>query len=92
MYEVIVFAAKRYGLSRVLVFRGVMGYEEGQEVMSEKFWEISGKMPLLIEIIDETSRIDAFTAKILPWLGKVSPGSLITEESTLVRYIEMQHP
>jgi hypothetical protein len=80
LYETLVFAAKRYGLSGATVLKGVMGYGSSSVVRSTRFWEITEKLPVVIEIVDEADKIDRFTQKILPWFDKISTGCLITCE------------
>jgi uncharacterized protein len=80
LYETLVFAAKRYGLSGATVLKGVMGYGSSSVVRSTRFWEITEKLPVVIEIVDEAEKIDRFTQKILPWFDKISTGCLITTE------------
>lgn len=84
LYETIVFAAKRYGLSGATVLRGVMGYGASSEIHSLKFWEATEKLPLVIEIVDESAKIDEFTEKIRPWLEKLPYGCLATVEKATV--------
>ncbi|MDZ7613954.1 MAG: DUF190 domain-containing protein [Flavobacteriaceae bacterium] len=36
-----------------------MGYGSSSEVYSNKLWEISEKVPLIVEIIDESHKIDS---------------------------------
>lgn len=80
LYETLVFAAKRYGLSGATVLKGVMGYGSSSVVRSTRFWEIAEKLPVVVEIVDEADKIDQFTQKILPWFDKISTGCLITTE------------
>lgn len=80
LYETIVFAAKRYGLSGATVLKGVMGFGSSSVIRSTRFWEITEKLPLVIEIVDEADKIEKFTQKILPWFDKISTGCLITSE------------
>ena len=80
LYEVIVFAAKRYGLAGATVLKGVMGYGASSSIHSLKFFEISEKLPVIIEIVDETEKIEKFTEIILPYFEKVRYGCMITIE------------
>ena len=84
LYEVIVFAAKRYGLAGATVFKGTMGYGSSNIIRSVKFWEITEKLPIVIEIVDDAEKIEAFTEKILPWFDKLRYGCLITVEDVKV--------
>ena len=80
LYETLVFAAKRYGMSGATVLKGVMGYGSSSVIRSTRFWEITEKLPVVVEIVDEAEKIDFFTKKILPWFDKISTGCLITSE------------
>ena len=80
LYETLVFAAKRYGLSGATVLKGVMGFGSSSVIRSSKFWEITEKLPVVVEIVDEDEKIGNFTKKILPWFDKINTGCLITSE------------
>jgi len=84
LYEVIVYAAKRYGLAGASVMKGFMGYGSSSIVYSMRLWEISEKLPVVIEIVDETAKIEGFIEIILPYFEKVPKGGLITVETTTV--------
>ncbi|HON52684.1 MAG TPA: DUF190 domain-containing protein, partial [Bacteroidales bacterium] len=78
LYETIVFAAKRYGLSGATVIKGVMGFGSSSIVNSIHFWEFNEKLPVVVEIIDTPAKIDSFAQKIEPWFNKIRYGCLIT--------------
>ncbi len=80
LFEMLVFAAKRYGLAGTTVLKGVMGYGSSSVVHSMKFWEISEKLPVVVEIVDEAGKIESFKTRILPWLNKIRYGCLVTSE------------
>jgi uncharacterized protein len=80
LYEVVVYAAKRYGLAGATVLKGFMGFGASNVVHSQKLWEITEKLPLVIEIIDEAAKIDGFVEIILPYFEKIPKGGLITLE------------
>ncbi|MFA6403521.1 MAG: DUF190 domain-containing protein [Salinivirgaceae bacterium] len=87
LYEMIVFAAKRYGLAGATVLKGSMGFGSSSIVHSIKFWEITEKLPIVIEIVDESEKIEKFTEKILPWFKKLPYGCMITvEKANIVLY------
>jgi PII-like signaling protein len=80
LYEVIVYAAKRYGLAGATVLKGIMGFGASRSVSSLKFFEITEKLPLVIEIVDEAGKIEKFTEIILPYFEKIRYGCMITVE------------
>jgi PII-like signaling protein len=84
LYEVIVYAAKSYGLTGATVLKGIMGFGASSEIYSNKLWEISEKVPLVIEIIDESHKIEPFIDHIKPFFEKAGKGHIITLEETKV--------
>lgn len=84
LYEVIVYAAKRYGIAGATVLKGVMGFGASSEVYSNKIWEISEKLPLIVEIIDEANKIDSFFESVKPYFEKIGKGHIITVDETIV--------
>ena len=63
LYEMIVFAAKRYDLAGATVLKGVMGYGSSSVIHSVKFWEITEKLPVVIEIVDEAKKLKSLQKK-----------------------------
>jgi uncharacterized protein len=80
LFEMIVFAAKRYGLSGATVLKGTMGFGSESKIHSLKFWELTENTPIIVEIIDEVNKIEDFIEKIKPWLNNSKNGFLITTE------------
>lgn len=78
LYEVIVFAAKRYGMAGATVLRGFMGFGSSSVIYSTKFWEITEKLPVVVEIIDESEKIERFFETIKPYFEKLPTGCLVT--------------
>jgi uncharacterized protein len=77
LYEVVLFAAKRYGMAGATVIRGFMGYGSSSVIRSQKLWELSEKVPMVIEIVDRAEKIDQFVEIILPYFSKVPKAGLI---------------
>lgn len=87
LYEVIVFAASRYGIAGATVLKGVMGYGASSEVYTNKLWEISEKVPLIVEIIDEPGKIDSFIETLKPVFDEIGKGHIITlDETTIIMH------
>jgi len=84
LYEVIVYSAKRWGIAGATVIKGIMGYGASSEIYSSKLWEISEKLPLIVEIIDEPKKIDSFFESIKPYFEKIGKGHIITIDETTV--------
>lgn len=87
LYEVIVYAAKRFGLAGATVLKGSMGYGGNSSVNTTKFWEITEKLPLVVEIVDETKKIEDFTRQLEPYFSKINSGYMITmEKANIIVY------
>jgi uncharacterized protein len=84
VYEMIVYAAKRYGMAGATVHKGIMGFGASNSISSAKFWEITEKVPVVIEIVDEKERIEWFFETIKPFFAKIRNGCVITMEDTRV--------
>ena len=86
LYEVIVYAAKKQGIAGATVIKGIMGFGASSVINSIRFWEISEKLPIIVEIIDEANKIEKFYQTIRPYFDKVDKGFLITIEKANVIY------
>jgi Uncharacterized conserved protein len=84
LYEMIVFAAKRYGLAGATVVRGFMGFGSSSVIYSRKFWEITEKFPVIVEIMDETEKVERFFETIKPYFEKLSTGCIVTMDKANV--------
>jgi len=82
LYEVIVYAAKRQNISGATVIRGSMGFGASSVINSVKFWEVSDKLPVIVEIIDEAEKIEQFYETIKQYFDKVEKGLLVTIDET----------
>jgi PII-like signaling protein len=84
LYEFIVFLAKEEGIAGATVLKGVMGYGASSVIHSYKFWEVSEKIPTVIELIDDEDKIRSFYKKISPHLETMKYGCLVTLEETFI--------
>jgi len=81
LYEMIVYAAKRYGLAGATVLKGVMGFGASSKMISTvKLWDVTEKLPMVVEVIDEAEKIEGFCKTIEPYFAKLRYGCLITLE------------
>lgn len=84
LYEVIVYAAKEYGLTGATVLRGIMGFGSSSRVHSQKLLEINDKIPIVIEFIESEEKIAGFVEHIKPYIEESEKGCLITiQEATI---------
>lgn len=85
LYEYIVELARDRKISGVTVYRGIMGYGLSSQISSSKFWELTEKLPVMIEIIDTTSILEEFYSIIEPELRGMPKGCLVVMENVEIR-------
>jgi len=85
LYEHIVNLAKDKGISGVTVYRGIMGFGLSSQISSAKFWELTEKLPVMIEIIDNSDVLDDFYKLIEPDLLKMPKGCLVISEPISIK-------
>ena len=84
LYEVIVYSARSFGITGATVLKGIMGYGASSEIYNNKLWEISEKIPLVVEMIDEPDKIEAYIESVTPFFENIGKGHIITVDETTV--------
>jgi PII-like signaling protein len=84
LYQYLVEQAKEKGVSGATVFRGIMGYGTSSKIHSSRFWELTEKLPVVIEFVDKTEKLEQFYAEIEEELLNMPKGCLVTLEDTEV--------
>ena len=84
LYEVIVYAARKYGIAGATVTRGIMSYGAKSFVHTAKILAISDDMPIIIEMIDETEKINGFIKIIEKYFENSKYGGLVTMQKVEV--------
>lgn len=83
LHEVIVLKARETGIAGATVIRGAMGYGRSSRLHTAKILRLSEDLPVVIEIVDSSERIESFLAQAEPMLGSC----LVTLEAVkIVRY------
>jgi PII-like signaling protein len=83
LYEAIVMRAREQHLAGATVLRGPMGYGQSSRLHAMKVFRISQDLPVVIEIVDDADKIDAF----LPVLeGMMTSGLVTLERAEVLRY------
>ena len=80
----IVFSAKKEGLAGATVLKGILGYGASSVIHSYKFWEVTDKLHVIIELIDEDVKIRSFYETIRQQLESMRYGCLVTIENVEV--------
>ena len=82
LYQYLVEKAKKEGISGATVFRGIMGYGTSSKIHSSRFWELTEKLPVVIELVDTTDKLEKFFKEIEEELLSMPKGCLVTMEPT----------
>jgi uncharacterized protein len=84
-YEHIVYMAKENGVAGATVYRGIMGYGLSSPIHTSRFWDLTEKLPVVIEIVDETEKIEQFYDLIKQDIEKMPKGCLVTMEQVKIK-------
>jgi len=84
LYQHIVELAKSKGITGATVYRGIMGYGSSSRISSSKFWELTEKLPIVIELVDRTEKLESFFGEIEPELQNMPKGCLVVMESASI--------
>ena len=86
LYEAILMAAKEKGLAGGTVLKGIMSYGASSRIHVARLIELSEDLPIVIEIVDRSEKIDAFLPTVNDLFEKCARGGLITMEKVDVLY------
>jgi len=84
-YEYIVYMAKDKGIDGVTVYRGIMGYGLSSQIHTSRFWDLTEKLPVVIEMVDKTDKLEEFYSLIEPDISRMPKGCLVTMEPVKVK-------
>ena len=78
LHEAIVKRAREEGLAGATVLKGVLGYGASDHIRTSKLLDLSGDMPLVVELVDEPERIEAFRPIIAELMEECGKGGMVT--------------
>jgi PII-like signaling protein len=84
LYEAIVKQARDQGLAGATVLKGVLGYGATARIRTTKILDLSSDLSLVIEIVDEESKVEAFQHTLSGLFQQANCGGLITLENIRV--------
>jgi PII-like signaling protein len=91
VYELIVQEARKSGLAGATVFKGIMGFGGSSLIHTAKILRLSEDLALIIEIVDEESKIEAFIPAVEALFEAAHCGGLITiEKAEIIKYVAMK--
>jgi len=82
LYQHLVELGRDKGINGATVFRGIMGYGASSAIQSSRFWELTEKLPVVIEFVDRTEKLEEFYTQIEEELLNMPKGCLVTLEPT----------
>ncbi len=83
LYEALVHLARERGLAGATVLRGVMGFGADSRMHTAKILRISEDLPIVVEIVDELERVEAFVKEID---GMIEEGMVTIEKVRIIAY------
>ena len=86
LYEAILLSAREKGLAGGTVLKGIMSYGASSHIHLARLIELSEDLPVVIEIVDQAEKIDAFLPTVNDLFEKCGKGGLITVEKVDVLY------
>jgi PII-like signaling protein len=91
LYEAIVREARDAGLAGATVLKGVLGFGASSRIRTAKILDLSADMSMVIEIVDEQAKVDAFQQRISALFEEANCGGLVTLENIrVVQYVPEQ--
>ena len=85
LFEAIVHLARSKGIAGATVFRGVEGFGAHSRMHKSAILELSEDLPILIEIVDVSEKVEALIPEIDALIEKANCGVMITMEKVDVR-------
>lgn len=87
VYEKIVLEARKAHLAGATVTKGIMGFGGSSIIHTSKILRLSEDLPLIIEIVDEVSKIEQFIPVVDQIFEETGCGGLITlEKMEILKY------
>ncbi|MBY0357044.1 MAG: DUF190 domain-containing protein [Candidatus Obscuribacterales bacterium] len=81
LYEWLLQEAKKSGLAGGTVLRGIAGFGASSRIHTAKLLDLSTDLPIIVEIIDELTKIEAF----LPVVDSAIKDGMATVEKVHIR-------
>jgi hypothetical protein len=76
------------GLAGATVLKGVMGYGATARIRTTKILDLSADLSVLVEIVDEEAKVEAFKPRLTKLFEEANCGGLVTLENIrVVHYV-----
>jgi uncharacterized protein len=88
LFEAIVKQARDAGLAGATVLKGVLGYGATARIRTTKILDLSADLSMVVEIVDEESKVKAFQSQLAGLFDHAGCGGLVTLEKVgVVHYV-----
>jgi len=88
LHEAIVKQAREAGLAGATVLKGILGYGATDHIRTTKILDLSSDLPMVIEIVDEQSKVEAFQPTCSKLIEQANCGGLVTMENIrIIQYL-----
>lgn len=84
LYEAIAKEARAAGLAGATVWRGILSFGPTSRVRTAKILDLSADLPIVVEIVDEEAKIEAFLPRLQALFDQAKSGGLVTMEKVEV--------
>lgn len=81
LYELLVSLALEHGMAGATVFRGLLSFGLRHKMHTSKIFELAGDLPMVVEIVDTTGKIDGFLSRVEELLRDSGAEALVTREA-----------
>ncbi|NTV08182.1 MAG: DUF190 domain-containing protein [Chlorobium limicola] len=81
IYEQLVSRALEHGMAGATVFRGLLSFGLRHKVHTSKIFELAGDLPMVVEIVDSTEKIESFLPEVESLLRESGADALVTRET-----------
>ena len=93
LYEAIVKKAREAGLAGATVLKGVLGYGATARIRTAKILDLSADLSMVVEIVDEEAKVDAFRHTLSDLFEEANCGGLVTlENMRVIHYVPEKQP
>jgi len=86
LFEAIVKQARDAGLAGATVLKGVLGYGATARIRTTKILDLSADLSMVVEIVDEESKVTAFHSQLAGLFDQAGCGGLVTLENVRVSH------
>lgn len=84
LYEALVRKTREMNIAGATVLKGVLGYGASDHIRTSKLLDLSGDMPMIVEIVDEVEKIEALEPVLSAMIEQAGRGGMMTLENLRV--------